>query len=201
MNTQPITLTKEDSIVALRNDYQELLSMFNPRVVLISREAAPAGAMCLLKVRVIAPTFMLQSENDVSPKSVGELTFFVKVFEGYPQVKPLVYYPPHCRLASVNVFFNGTQCTSDWFAYSSICTLVEKTVRDIVHDPCITRYDSMAYGGVANWQREMVKRGAFPTINLKDLYAVGNTSSLPRQTQCGTSHGTAGNLPPLPGKR
>ena len=199
MSTQAVTLTREDSIIALRNDYQELLSTFNPRVVQISREAAPEGTLCLLKVRVLAPTFKLCFESDRTPKAAGELTFFVKVYEGYPHVKPLVYYPPNCRLASVNVFVNGHQCTDKWLDNSSLRSLVEKTVRDIVHDTCVTRYDSMAYGEVENWQRAMEKRGAFPTIKLRELYA--GAASLPRQAQRGTSRVAAGDPPPLPGKR
>ncbi|MEN6595120.1 MAG: hypothetical protein ABFC31_09300 [Clostridiaceae bacterium] len=197
MSFLPVTMTRDDSIIALRNDYQELLSTFNPHVVQISRESAPLGAMCLLKVRVIAPTFMLQSENDATPKSVGELTFFVKVLEGYPQVKPLVYYPPQRMLASVNVFPNGHQCTDEWLINSSLRSLVEKTARDIAHDPCVTRFDSMANRKVEEWQREMFRRKAFPTIDLKDLFAVRSPAPMPPNA----SRGAAGGPVPLPGKR
>ena len=171
MNVQTATLTREALMIALKNDYQELMSAFDPHRVQISREAAPAGAMCLLKVRVIAPTFILESENDVTPKPVGELTFFVKVYEGYPRVKPLVYYPPNCRLAAVNVYTNGAQSTGRWGRDGSLFTLVRETIRAILHDTRVAQYTSMSCCRLEAWQKAMEREGMFPSMNLDEFLA------------------------------
>ena len=47
----------------------------------------------------------------------------------------------------------------------------EKLVKDMIHDPAVTRYDSMANGDVADWHRAGVASGHFPTISPKLLEA------------------------------
>lgn len=170
MSVEEYTITAEDSIEALRNEYRDILEKFNPRYVKVERESAPEGTLCLLKITVNAPTFYLNSEKDTNPKPTDGLTFYVKVHNGFPKVKPNVYYPVEKHLASVNVFRNGTQCIDEWTANSTLVEAVEKTIRDIVHEPVVANYDSMANTDVCEWQKAKTASGAFPTIDMALLY-------------------------------
>ena len=176
----------DDSLEALRNDYLELLETFRPEVVQIEREKPPAGCMCVLVVTVHAPTWYLTQTTDIIPKKAAGLVFEIAVQNGYPQTKPKVRYReaivrgPGGRmrtvkghLASVNVFRNGEQCTDHWGANSSLRTLAEKTIRDIIHDPAVTRYGSMANSALKRWQEKHTANGDFPTL---DPFAVLRTA-------------------------
>ena len=159
-------VTASDSREALRNDYIELISAFNPEIVEIKRLDAPEGSMCLLAVRVKAPSYIVTSTSDTTPKLCNELTFYVDVKHGYPIDKPHVYFEVDSRLASINTFSDGTECIDIWDpASSSLITCIEKTVRDVIHDPSVSNYESMAYSAFENWQKDMTARGELPTIN------------------------------------
>lgn len=199
METQPVILTREDTILALRNDYKELLGIFNPQVVTITREQTRPGTMCLLKFHVKAHTFILDSEYDVTPKPADDIIFYMEVYEGYPDKKPLVYYPVSRKLASVNVYPGGQQCTDKKKSYTSLCSLAEKTIRDIIHDTNVTRYDSMANGRLEQWQRSMEQKGAFPTLQPRFLFADSCRTNLREQSSA--SHRSGSRAPSLPGKR
>lgn len=148
------------SVEALRNDYAELLRSFNPSYVTISlkpKAETPAGMMCVILVTVKAPTYYLEGEKDRTPKPIGGLTFGIFVAEGYPKVKPTVRYIGSKRLASVNVFPNGVQCTDQWSEGCSLYTLAKKTISDIVHESIVSRTESRATPDKAltDWQTSL----------------------------------------------
>lgn len=152
--------TLDISIEALRNDYDELLRAFNPRYVTICQAPKTqdqAGLMCILRVTVKVPTYYLTGESDRKPKKTDGLTFEILVAEGYPKVKPTVRYVGGKRLASVNVFPNGVQCTDQWKEGCSLFTLAKKTISDIVHESVVTRYNSRATPSdeLEAWQRSL----------------------------------------------
>lgn len=156
MNTEKNSVSTE----ALRNDYEELLRAFNPSYVTICQvpmKKEDAGLMCILNVTVKAPTYYLSGKNDLTPKKTNRLTFEIRVPEGYPKVKPTVVYTGNKRLASVNVFTSGIQCTDAWSRGCSLFTLAKKTISDIVHEPSVTRYNSKATCSdeLEAWQRSL----------------------------------------------
>lgn len=126
--------------------------------------------MLLAKITVHAPSYEIVDGEDGTPQRVEQQDFHLLVYNGYPAVKPKVYFGPKSRNASVNCFQSKTQCTDDWGAYSSLVTLVEKTVKDIIHDPAVTRYNSMAYGALEEWQKRMTANGMLPTIPPERIY-------------------------------
>jgi len=73
---------------------------------------------------------------------------------------------------------------------------VDKLVRDMIHDPGVTRYESMANSSVAQWHKDGVAAKRFPTIHPKLLYAPELMVLPPRK-------GTVNPMtapPPLPGR-
>lgn len=197
MSNLPSQISSEDSVEALRNDYYALINAFNSNIVHIDRESAPIGTMCLLKITVKAPSHILSTEDDIHPKPVNELSFRIQVMNGYPLTKPRVFYPPDHRLASVNVFRTGAQCVDEWLQYSSLVTLAEKTIRDIIHDPNVSRYESMAYSPLKVWQKTMVENGTFPTIDVNQLFK----GAVNANTTIRLSGGKITSNPPLPVKK
>lgn len=86
MRKQPTTLTIEDAMIALKNDYQELLNAFGPYEVEISDEPVRPGVICVLKVHVFCLHFILGSQSDMIPEPAWVKTYYFEVPEGYPQV-------------------------------------------------------------------------------------------------------------------
>ena len=118
----------------------------------------------------------------------------VAVFLGYPLKSVKATYPAKRRLASPNVFRSGAACIDEWKIYtSSMLTVAEKLVKDMIHDPAVTRYDSMANGDVADWHRAGVASGRFPTISPKLLEALQRPPLPVRRAAPGL-----GTPPPLP---
>lgn len=162
--------TVDESVLSLRNDYEEVLRFFNPKIVDIKRVSPPEGCMCKLQVTVHAPTYYLTTPEDITPKPMVDMSFFIDVKDGYPDIKPLTYYGSNCRLASVNVWDNGVQCTDEWLANSSLRSIIDKTVRDIILDPDVTKFDSMANNRIKVWREQMEKDRRIPTINPAMIY-------------------------------
>lgn len=204
-------LTKDLSREAYERDKKELLEAFNPRYVTIEQKTPPAGCMGLFKITVHAPSDILTHEEDTEPKPVDELEFFMKVNEYYPAIAPTVYFAPNRRLAGVNTFRNGKECIDKWGKFSSLRSVAEKTIRDIIHDPEVTRYDSMACSAVKDWQQRKTAEGAFPTLKPASLIlresavpAVSTGPALPPPLPGMPSSSTAKRMlspPPLPGWR
>lgn len=187
-------LTSELSKEAFDRDKAEVLEAFNPRYVTIDQERTPAGCLGLFKVTVHVKSYILTCEEDTSPKPVDKLVFYVKVFDNYPAIAPKLYFAPNCRLAHVNTYRNGTQCIDKWGKYSSLKNAVEKTIRAIIYDENVTKYNSKACGSIEDWQKGMAAKKAFPMLNPPDLILrESNAVEVPSVT--------TQLPPPLPGRR
>ena len=191
------SVTTEDSIEAITNDYLQIKRMYNPRYVSIQRTQAGKGEALHLKVTVNAPSHYLTSEDDFSPKACNSMTTDIVCYPGYPIEGITAYYAKNHYLASPNVFRSGRACIDTWVPFtSSLITVVEKLVHDMIHDPAVNKYDSMANFHLEDWHKKGVSSGAFPTINPKLLYAADTSSLPPRKATV-----NAGGTPPLPGRR
>ena len=169
-NSKTITITEDDSRVALKNDTEELKRRFNPTRVSI---------------------------KEVTPKECDSMTATMICYPGYPVVKMKAFYPSDHYLASLNVFASGDACIDEWkITTSSLLTVADKLVRDMVHDPNVTREDSRANSKLQSWYTENKNAGRFPTIHPKLLYAPELTALPPRKVT--VKPVTA--PPPLPGR-
>ena len=202
-------VSERDSIEALRNDYYEVLTAFNPEIITITKlRPEDSSDMCLLKVHVDAPCYVLKGKNSNSPQMVGSNDFFVRVKNGYPSTKPVVYFNDNAINASVNTFkSDGNQCIDTWNpATSSLKRAIEKTIRDIIHDPTVTKYHSMANSSLKEWQQDLTSRGLLPTIDpaiLLKKEVEKAAPSLPTKRTNSVSNGTNASayVRALPGKK
>ncbi len=196
-HTREVSITKEDSAEALKNDYLEIIRKYDPRYVTIRRVQAKPGEAMHLSVTVRAPSHYLSSKEDSSPKACASMTADIICYPGYPLKSVSAAYASDHYLASPNVFRSGRACIDTWIPFtSSLTTVVDKLVRDMIHDPGVTRYDSMANSGMENWHRDGVAAGRFPTIQPKLLYAPEMTALPPRRTAVKPPV----TPPPLPGR-
>ena len=195
--TREVSITEEDSVAALKNDYQEIVRRYNPKYVTIQRVQAKAGEAMHLKITVKAPSHYLNSNDDRSPKPCKSMTVDIICYPGYPLRSVSASYASDHYLASPNVFRSGSACIDTWIPFtSSLTTVVDKLVRDMIHAPGVTRYDSMANSSVAQWHKDSVAAGRFPTIHPKTLYAPEMTALPPRRAASKPV-----SAPPLPGRR
>ena len=196
-NTREVSITEEDSVEALKNDYQEIVRKYNPKYVTIQRVQAKVGEALHLKVTVNAPSHFLVSYEDNLPKECGSMTVDVICYPGYPLKSITAAYSKDHYLASPNVFRFGSACIDNWIPFtSSLTTVVDKLLRDMIHDPSVTRYDSMANCSIERWHKSGVASGVFPTIFPKLLYAPELTTLPPRRVVCKPVF-----APPLPVRR
>ena len=190
----PVSISDEESREAIRNDWNVLRGMFNHRYVTVEEAACESGEEFRFRITVHAPSHYLTDRDDASPKSCSSMSAEVTVFLGYPLKSVKATYPAKRRLASPNVFRSGAACIDEWKIYtSSMLTVAEKLVKDMIHDPAVTRYDSMANGDVADWHRAGVASGRFPTISPKLLEAPQRPPLPVRRAASGL-----GAPPPLP---
>lgn len=195
--TRAVSITDDDSVEALKNDFQEIVRKYNSKYVKIQRVQAKSGEAMHITVTVNAPSHYLVTSEDSSPKPCDSMTADIICYPGYPLKAVSVTYAKDHYLASPNVFRSGNACIDTWIPFtSSLTTVVEKLVRDMVHDPSVTRYDSMANSSVSQWHKDGVASGRFPTMNPKLLYAPEVTVLPPRRMAS-----KATNVPPpLPGR-
>lgn len=154
--------------IALENDLMKLKTHFNPQYVHIYRLPTKPGCSYCLKFVVDVPSYVAKAHVPHKPIRVTGVTFYIDVLSGYPERKPLVYYGEQAWPHHVNVFIGSDhhQCTDLWKGEDgSLCQLAEKTVRAIIFDPGVTRYDSMANSEPREWQERMDRVGRFPTID------------------------------------
>lgn len=179
---------------AFERDKAEMLEAFNLKYVTIQPERTPAGCLGLFKVTVHVKSYILTCEEDLTPKPANKLVFYVKVFDNYPAIAPKLYFAPNCRLAHVNTYRNGTQCIDKWGKYSSLKNVVEKTIRAVIYDENVTKYNSKACAALEDWQKGMAAKKVFPMLNPPDLILRANAVSELKSD-------TPPLPPPLPGKR
>jgi len=195
-HTREVSISEEDSAEALKNDYNEIIRKYNAKLVSIQRVQAKAGEAMHLRVTVKAPSHYLTTNNDFSPKACDSMAADIICFPGYPLKSVSASYASDHYLASPNVFRNGNACIDTWIPLtSSLVTVVEKLVHDMIHDPTVTRYDSIANPSMEDWHKSCVTAGRFPTIEPKLLYAPERTVLPPRRV---TSKPVT--APPLPGR-
>ena len=211
-------ITKEE-IEAIRNEYLDIRDMLTDKVK-IERHKAPAGADCLLKFHVDAPTYIIKGAGDINPVRTDYIDFYLKINNGFPKVKPEVYYEEGRILASINVYpVSGNQCIDDWHydeqnagMNSTLVGAVKKTLMDIIHEPSVSNYKSMANSSLSSWQETLTSNGMLPTCPLSRLIRTGNemkaarSSSVPplpakRPAAAGTNPVARTNPPALPGRR
>ena len=196
-HTREVFITEEDSAEALKNDYQEIVRKYNPRYVTIQRVQTKAGEAMHLKVTVKALSHYLTTNEDSFPKACESMTADIICYPGYPLKSVSASYPSDHYLASPNVFRSGNACIDTWIPFtSSLTTVVDKLVRDMIHDPDVTRYESMANSSMKQWHKNGVAAGHFPTIHPKLLYAPEMTALPPRRAKSNPV-----STPPLPGRR
>lgn len=192
-NVREVSITADDSAEALKNDYDEIIRKYNPRYVTISRIRAERGEAMHLKLTVHAPSHYLSSSDDVSPKECQSMTADIICYPGYPLKAVSAFYAKDHYLASPNVFRSGQACIDTWIPFkSSLTTVVEKLLRDMIHDPNVTRYDSPANSSIAQWHKDGVAAKRFPTIQPGLLYASEAAALPPRRKPL--------SPPPLPGR-
>ena len=164
-------LTQADSKEALRNDYQELKRMFNPDYIKIEEIRAAAGEALHIRITVNAPSHYLSSSEDSNPKACNSMSVDIICYLGYPLRGVKAFYPADCYLASPNVFRSGNACIDTWIPFkSSLVSVADKLVKDMIHDPTVTRYDSPANSSMIQWHKDNVAMKLFPTIHPKLLY-------------------------------
>ena len=195
-NKKKVSITKEDSVEALKNDFEEVVRRYNPKYVTFKRVKAKPGEWLHIKVTVNAASHYLESGSDSLPKECDSMTADIVCYRGYPLKSVSAYYSKNKYLASPNVFRSGAACIDAWIPFtSSLITVVDKLVRDMIHDPSVTRYDSMANTYLAQWHKDGVAAGIFPTIQPKLLYRPEPTSLPPRRAKI-----SAPVAPPLPNR-
>ena len=171
-HTREVSITESDSIEALKNDFQEICRRYDPKYVSIERVQAKAGEAMHLRVTVKAPTHYLATNEDSLPKACESMSVDIICYPGYPLKSVSASYASDHYLASPNVFRSGSACIDTWIPFtSSLVTVVDKLVRDMIHDPSVTRYESMANSSMQQWHKDGVAAGRFPTISPKLLYA------------------------------
>ena len=196
-HTREVSITEEDSAEALKNDYQEIVRKYNPKYVTIQRVQAKTGEAMHLKVTVKAPSHYLTTNEDSTPKACESMTADIICYPGYPLKSVSASYASDHYLASPNVFRSGNACIDTWIPFtSSLTTVVDKLVRDMIHDPGVSRYESMANSSVAQWHKDGVASKRFPTIHPKLLYAPELTALPPRKVTAKPVTAP----PPLPGR-
>lgn len=179
-----VSITDDDSKEALKNDYQELMKRYNPKYVSIQRIQASPGEELHLRVTVFAPTHYLESSADTNPKSCSSMSVDIVAHLGYPLKGLSAFYPSNHYLASPNVFRSGAACIDSWIPYtSSLLTVVEKLVMDIIHNPNVNRYDSPANACMIEWHKAGVAAGHFPTVPPKFVHAPSTPALPPRKVR------------------
>lgn len=196
--TQTITISEQDSREALRNHIRALESRYNPEYVTIERVQAKAGELAHLKIGVKnVRTHYLTSGSDSSPKETSSMAADVIVYMGYPFKAVEARYPEKRYLASPNVFRSGKACIDSWtIGTSSLITVADKLLNDMIHNPAVTRYDSEANSYMDEWHKSGVAKGEFPTLNPKLLEA--SFAPIPPRRPL---HGRANHAAPLPSRR
>ena len=174
------TLRESESTEALKNDYDELMRTYDPGYVKIERIKAGQGEALHLRVTVNARSHYLTSPRDKRPKACDSMSVEVICYPGYPLKAVTAMYDRNHYLASPNVFKSGIACIDSWKPLkSSLLTVVQKLVMDMIHNPTVTRYDSMANAALFEWHRKGSKSGEFPTVDPSMLYARRDDTSSP----------------------
>lgn len=168
-------MVNEDVIERVVNEYSDVCNTLTPNVT-VRRVSPPPGSLALIEFTVHAKTYYITDGDDIHPKETDQISFYLDIKEGFPKDKPYVYFEPGKQHASINCHKNGYQCIDDWHfdpehagRNSTLVGTVKKVLMDIVYDPSVSNYDSMANRALEKWQKEKTKSGEFPTCDLTYL--------------------------------
>lgn len=150
---------------ALERDEKEL-EVISRDMVKIEKSEKVTGILARYRITVDLGdknTYIIR-KNSNEPEAVNRIVFFADVPFTYPEGSVRVYFGPEKGLCHVNTWNdeNHSQCIDEWTKYSSIKTVIEKTLRAILYDEDVCRYESMANSAVKKWQQEKVHNGEFP---------------------------------------
>lgn len=200
-----VQVTDRESDEAIRNDFDELKRRYNPKYVTVKELAAKPGERLHLKITVNAPSHYLTSPDDENPKSCCDMSFELVVYPGYPIKEVTAFYKPDYHLASPNVFRSGDACIDEWYVLkSSLVSVADKLINDVIHNPNVTRYDSPANSDMIEWHKANCEKKLFPTITPSLLEADEQPAlpALPQRRQHTSVSDTAKTQPPsLPERR
>ena len=70
----PVSISDEESREAIRNDWNVLRGMFNPRYVTVEEAACESGEEFRFRITVHAPSHYLTDRDDASPKSCSSMS-------------------------------------------------------------------------------------------------------------------------------
>ncbi|MBQ7715344.1 MAG: hypothetical protein IJT70_05700 [Clostridia bacterium] len=188
-------VSDSDSVEALKNDYTILKTRYNKKYVRVTlAEAKPGEALCIA-LTVYAPTHYMTGSG--TPISCDEMTVYIVAYPRYPETPVIAFYPKDRILCSVNVFSSGLACIDPWKPFtSSLITVADKLLNDIIHNPVVSKYNSPANPyNLQGWHKANVEEGNFPTLDPKLLYA-SELPDLPRR-----KHTPASALPPMPPRK
>ena len=157
--------------IALNNDLKKLNTLFNPKYVKIFVLPNKPDCVYCLKVVMKVPTYV-SKKNQSGPIPKNGIEFYIDIFNGYPKIKPRVYYGNEEWLYHVNVFNSDghTQCTDEWNKDSDLYQIAEKTARAVVFDDN-QKFKSMASSIPESWQKDMKAKGKLPTMDTAILFA------------------------------
>lgn len=189
-----INIADADSIEAIRNDCEALMKRYNSQFVRIERTQTQPGEALHLQITTFAPSHYLESDKDTVPKSCNSMTAHIIVYPGYPLKAVTAYYPASRYLASPNVFRSGRACIDNWIPMtSSLLSVADKMIMDMIHNPNVTRYDSPANASMIDWHKKGVLEGRFPTVSPKLVMTVAPPALPSRRSRT--------VAPPLPSRR
>ncbi len=182
-----------DVVERIANEYTDILNMRTPNVI-VRRVTPNPGSLALLEFTVFAKTYYITDGNDTNPKETDRIVFYLDIKDGFPADKPCVYFEQGKQHASVNCHKNGYECIDEWHydpthagRNTTLVGTVKKVLMDIIYDPAVANYNSMANRALEEWQKGKVKSGEFPTCELTHLIRFdepGNVSRpvLPQKT-------------------
>lgn len=168
--SRAVSISDADSREAIKNDYAEIMKRYHPDRVRIQRIQTKPGEELHLRVTTLAPSHYLESSTDTNPKACDSMAVDIIVYLGYPLKAVSACYPANHYLASPNVYPSGRCCINTWIPYvSSLLTVVEKLVMDMIHWKEVTIYSPPANASMVKWHKDGVAEGRFPTIQPKLL--------------------------------
>ena len=155
----------ETAKFALERDEKEL-DIISRDMVKIEKTDKVDGILARYRITVNLGdknTYIIRKGSD-TPEPVNKIAFYVDVPYTYPQCAVRVYFGTKQGLYHVNTWNddNHRQCIDVWTKYSSIKSVIEKTLRAILYDEDVCRYESMANSLAKNWQQKKVREGEFP---------------------------------------
>ena len=181
-----MTRVPYNQIAAIRADYHEALRIFHPGRVEVLRAFTPPGLLCCIRVRVHAPTYSVgrSKKKKPRPRPGRSLDFEIRVRKGYPVLAPTVWFYGDRLLASPNVNCMGVFLRNRPGADNRIPAIVTEVLRAILF---VDRYeapegdDSERAAALAAWQRDMQRRGRFPTGEMENYLSrpMPNAPSIP----------------------